>query len=316
MLFKGILRGKLTKAAIFPGQGSQYVGMGKYLYANFKIAKAIFHEVDETLNLKLSDIIFSDQIKLNLTENTQPAIMTVSFATLKVLEIEKGFKIKDFNYCAGHSLGEYSALVASQSLKLSEAALILKKRGQAMQDAVKIGDGAMAAFLNVEVDEIQSFLKYSNCKSVEISNDNCPGQVVISGKKKEVEQICSKIKEKLKKKSLLLPVSAPFHCQLMTPASIELSDYIEKFFFNKPVIPFISNVSVCETQDTVEIKKLLIDCVYKRVRWREIILYMINKKIENIIEIGPGKSLSNMIKRFNANINCKFVDSLEDLKNV
>ncbi len=306
----------MTKAAIFPGQGSQYVGMGKYLYDNFKIAKEIFHEVDETLKLKLSDIIFSDQQKLNLTENTQPAIMTVSCATLKVLESEKGFDISEYVCSAGHSLGEYSALVAIQCLKLSDAALILKKRGQAMQNAVKIGDGAMAAILNVEVGDIENFLKDIDFKSVEISNDNCPGQVVISGKKDEIEKTCALIKEKLKKKSLPLPVSAPFHCKLMIPASKELSDYIENFTFNKPIIPIVSNVSVSETQDLVEIKKLLIECVYKRVRWREIILSMNNKKIENIIEIGPGKSLCNMIKRFDVNINTKNIDNLEDLKNV
>ena len=175
----------MTKSIVFPGQGSQYLGMGKHLYDNFSVSKRVFEEVDDALNFKLTEIIFGDDSdKLNLTENTQPAIMAVSIATLEALKNEKGIKINDFNFCAGHSLGEYSALVAAKSIKLADAAKILKKRGQAMQNAVPIGQGAMAAILNIQVSDLEKFIEKSNFLSIEISNDNCPGQCVISGKKR------------------------------------------------------------------------------------------------------------------------------------
>ena len=218
----------MTKSIVFPGQGSQYLGMGKHLYDNFSVSKRVFEEVDDALNFKLTEIIFGDDSdKLNLTENTQPAIMAVSIATLEALKNEKGIKINDFNFCAGHSLGEYSALVAAKSIKLADAAKILKKRGQAMQNAVPIGQGAMAAILNIQVSDLEKFIEKSNFLSIEISNDNCPGQCVISGKKEEIDSFVILIKNELKKKAISLPVSAPFHCKMMKSAADELENFFK-----------------------------------------------------------------------------------------
>jgi len=187
----------MTKCIVFPGQGSQYLGMGKYLKENFDVSRRVFEEVDSALNQNLSEIIFGeDAKKLNLTENTQPAIMAVSIATFEALKKEKGININDFKLCAGHSLGEYSALVASESIKLSDAAKILKKRGQAMQNAVPVGEGGMAAVLNIDIDSLEKFILEKNFQTVEISNDNCPGQSVISGAKQEIVEIVKKKKKK------------------------------------------------------------------------------------------------------------------------
>jgi [acyl-carrier-protein] S-malonyltransferase len=306
----------MTKSLIFPGQGSQYSNMGKYLFDNFKVAKDVFEEVNSALNFDLTKIIFSEDSKsLNMTENTQPAIMAVSIATFRVLEKDKGIKVSDFKYVAGHSLGEYSALVASNCISLSDASKILKKRGQAMQTAVKVGDGAMAAVLNVEYDEIKKILKELKYNTVEISNDNCPGQCVVSGITIEVDNFVKKLKTDYKKKSITLPVSAPFHCALMKPAAEELSHFIDSINFNDLSIPIISNVSVKPESDPNQIKKLLVDCVFKTVRWREIINFMLNDGIVKYVECGPGKALTNMLKRFNSDIIATLkTDTLEDIK--
>ena len=306
----------MTKCIVFPGQGSQYLGMGKHLYDNFNVSKYIFDEVDDALNLKLSRIIFGDDpTKLNLTENTQPAIMVVSIATLAALNKEKGVKIEDFSFCAGHSLGEYTALVAAKSIKLSDAAKILKKRGQAMQEAVPVGMGAIAAILNVKIEDLELFINKNNLSSIEVSNDNCPGQCVVSGEKKEINKLTVLIKSELKKKGIPLPVSAPFHCKMMKPAADKLQIFLEKFEIKDPVIPIVSNVSVQPEKLKDEIKKLLIDCIYNRVRWRETIEYFFNNNILKCIECGPGKALSNMFKRFDFDIKCVKVDNIDDVKN-
>ena len=306
----------MSKCIVFPGQGSQYLGMGKFLYDNFKVSKEVFEEVDNSLEFKLTEIIFgNDEKKLNLTENTQPAIMAVSIAVLKALESEKGLKIKDFKICAGHSLGEYSALVFSQSLKLSDASKILKKRGKAMQSAVPVGEGGMAAILNSDVTDLQDLINEQAGTSVEISNDNCPGQIVVSGKKTDVENFVSNVKDKLKKKSIVLPVSAPFHCKMMVPAADELMEYIEQFEFKDPLIPFVSNVSVNAETNNQKIKDLLIKCVYSRVKWRECIEYFKKNNISSAVECGPGKALTNMFKRFDFTIETKKTDTMEDLEN-
>jgi len=304
----------LKKSIIFPGQGAQKVGMGKDIYDNFAVAKEVFEEVDDALKIKLSDIIFADQDKtLNHTTNTQPAIMTVGVAIFRVLEKELGLKINDYDYCAGHSLGEYTALVCAGSLNLANAATMLRERGMAMQTAVKIGEGGMAAILGAEINEINKVIMNNNFFTVEISNDNCPGQVVISGKKDEIDNCCLKIKEELSKKSISLPVSAPFHCKLMKPAAVQMKDLILESNFQQPEIPIISNVTAREETSIENIKNLLIEQIYSRVKWREIIEFMIKSKVTEICEIGPGKSLSAMIKRFNTSIVLQNYNSMEEI---
>ena len=306
----------MKKSIIFPGQGAQKVGMGKDIYDNFAVAKEVFEEVDDTLKIKLSDIIFKDQDKtLNYTTNTQPAIMTVGVAIFRVLEKELGLKINHYDYCAGHSLGEYTALVCAGSLNLADAATMLRARGMAMQNAVKIGEGGMAAILGVEINEINRVIINNNFSTVEISNDNCPGQVVISGKKDEIDICCIKIKEKLSKKSINLPVSAPFHCNLMKSAAEQMKEMILDSNFKQLEIPIISNVTAREETSVKDIKKLLIEQIYSRVRWREIIEFMIESKVNEIHELGPGRSLSNMIKRFNASIALQNYNSIEEINN-
>ena len=306
----------MKKSIIFPGQGAQKVGMGKDIYNNFAVAKEVFQEVDDALKVKLSDIIFVDKDKtLNHTTNTQPAIMTVGVALFRVLEKELGLKINHFDYCAGHSLGEYTALVCAGSLNLTDAAIMLRARGMAMQNAVKIGEGGMAAILGAEINEINKVIIKNNFSTVEISNDNCPGQVVISGKKDEIDICCIKIKEELSKKSINLPVSAPFHCKLMKPAAEQMKELILESNFTQPEIPIVSNVTATEETGVENIKNLLIEQIYSRVRWREIIEFMIKNKVNEIHELGPGKSLSGMIKRFDTNIVLQNYNSFEDISN-
>jgi len=306
----------LKKSIIFPGQGAQKVGMGKDIFDNFAVAREVFQEVDDTLKIKLSEIIFVDKDKtLNHTTNTQPAIMTVGVAIFRVLEKELGLKINHFDYCAGHSLGEYTALVCAESLNLANAATMLRARGVAMQNAVKIGEGGMAAVLGAEINEINQIIDKNNFSSVEISNDNCPGQVVISGKKNEIDICLIQIKEKLSKKSINLPVSAPFHCKLMKPAAEQMKELILESNFKQPLIPIISNVTAREEINGENIKNLLIEQIYSRVRWREIIEFMIISKVNEVHELGPGKSLSGMIKRFNTNIVLQNYSSIEEINN-
>ena len=305
----------MKKSILFPGQGSQYVGMGLDFYKNFNEAKEVFDEVDNSLNFGLSKIIFEDMNgNINLTANTQPAIMATGVAIFRVLKSKKGFDINNFNYCAGHSLGEYTALVCSEALSLSDAAKILRARGEAMQSAVKPGDGAMAAILGSNISEIEDVLKKLNLYSVEISNDNCPGQIVISGKKNEIDKCCLEIRNIIKKKNIILPVSAPFHCKLMIPASDAIKDIILNTNLKQPKIPIITNVKAVETLDTSLIKNLLIEQIYKRVRWREIIERMFLNDVSEFTEIGPGRALSGMLKRFQKDVLINNYNSIEDLK--
>lgn len=304
----------MRKSIIFPGQGSQYVGMGLDFFRNFKEAKDVYLEVDDVLNYNLSRIIFEGSVAdINLTANTQPAIMATGVAIFKVLKKNIDLKINDFSFCAGHSLGEYTALVCSESLSLKEASLILKARGNAMQNAVKPGDGGMAAILGAEVVDIENFLSQTNFYTIEISNDNCPGQVVISGEKNEIDRCCQEIKNKILKKSLPLPVSAPFHCKLMIPASENIKNLILDSQLNDPKIPLVSNVNALETSDSNIIKNLLVDQIYKRVRWRETMEYMFNHQVTEFVEIGPGKTLTGMLKRFKKEVLLKNFSSIEDL---
>ena len=289
--------------------------MGLDIYEAYNEAKLIYEEVDDALKINLSDIIFKgDTSDLNLTKNTQPAIMATGVAIFKVLQKNHNFKIKDFSFCAGHSLGEYTALVCAESFSLSDAAKILRARGEAMQNAVFSGEGSMAAILGAEIKQIELIIKENKFSSVEISNDNCPGQLVISGKKLEVENCQVAIKKKISKKSIPLPVSAPFHCKLMKPAAEEIKGLIMNCNLKDPIIPIISNVTAEEIKDKEIIKKLLVEQIYKRVKWREVIEYMFVNSIKSFVEVGPGKSLSGMLKRFKKEILVKNFNNVDDLK--
>ena len=288
------------KAIVFPGQGSQYVGMGKDFYDTFSEAKEVFHEVDDALGFKLSNIILNGPKEaLDLTENTQPAIMTVGVAIYKTLKKEKIKDLKDYSFFAGHSLGEYTSLICSNSLTLKDAAKILKERGKSMQDAVPVNVGAMAAVLGAEIDLINEVINKN--KSIdgvaEISNDNCPGQIVISGNKDKINQIVEDLKNTYSKKAILLPVSAPFHCSLMQPSADKMSQILIKTNFLQPEINIVSNVTAKTIDNFKEISSLLTKQITHHVRWRESIDFMTKSGVKHFIEIGPGKALTGMIKR-------------------
>jgi len=291
--------------------------MGYDIYQHYAEAKEVYQEVDDSLEFKLSDIIFKKDAsgEINLTSNTQPAIMATGVAIYRVLKSQHKINITDFDFCAGHSLGEYTALVCSDALSLRDASIILRARGESMQSAVKAGEGGMAAILGAEIVEIEKIINDGGYVSVEISNDNCPGQIVISGKKLEVESCANDIKNKIGKKSIFLPVSAPFHCKLMTPASNKMRDLIISSNIKLPKIPIVSNVIANQVDEVMKIKELLIEQIYKRVRWREIIEFMLKNSVKNFTEIGPGKSLSGMLKRFKQDIFIKSYNDLTDTKN-
>jgi len=301
------------KAYVFPGQGSQYVGMGKSFYDNFQDAKDVFKEVDDTLNINLSDIIFNGpKEKLDLTENTQPAIMSVSVAIFRVLKKKIDLKPMFF---AGHSLGEYSALICSNSLKLSEGARLLKERGRFMQKAVPLNVGAMAAVLGTDLDLIRELLNENkNPGIVEISNNNCPGQIVISGNKENVLSVIDELKRRHNKKAILLPVSAPFHCSLMKPAADNMKKLLDNTNFLIPNVNIISNFNASVINNNKEISNLLFKQIMSCVQWKETIEFMLKKKVNYFVEFGPGKVLSGMIKRINKGaINIINVDTIHDL---
>ena len=303
------------KTLMFPGQGSQTVGMGADLYKNFELVKKIFKEADEKLNFHLSKIILDGpENELKLTKNTQPAIMTLSFSIYKLIVEEFGIDIKDIKYFCGHSLGEYSALVSIGTLTFEDALYLLHERGKSMQEAVPEGHGAMLAVLGLKLEDIEKLIKETKVKGIcEIANDNSDSQVILSGEKKAMDEI-NGILKKNKKKSIFLPVSAPFHCSLMKSAAEKMKDKILKTNFKKPNKEIISNVTARPVADTEIIKKLLIDQISSKVRWRESLLFMVENGVDEFIEIGPGKVLSGLTKRISGNINVKSINTIEDIK--
>lgn len=305
------------KAILFPGQGSQVVGMGSEFYNNFSSVKEIFNSADEKLKFKLSKIILEgpeDQLKL--TQNTQPAILTVSYAIFKILKEEFNYNFENTKYFAGHSLGEYSALLCAGSLSFEDALYLLFERGKSMQEAVPVGKGGMLAVLGSENEEIEDCIKKIKSKGVcEIANDNAPGQIIVSGNIELIQELQNILKEN-KKKSIMLPVSAPFHCSLMNAAATNMKSKIENVNFTKPNYEIIANVTASPTNDPVEIKKLLVEQIYSKVRWRESILYMANQNITEYLEIGPGKVLTGLVKRILPSTNSSSINSIEDIKNI
>ena len=305
------------KAILFPGQGSQVVGMGSEFYNNFSSVKEIFNSADEKLKFKLSKIILEgpeDQLKL--TQNTQPAILTVSYAIFKILKEEFNYNFENTKYFAGHSLGEYSALLCAGSLSFEDALYLLFERGKSMQEAVPVGKGGMLAVLGSENEEIENYIKKIKLKGVcEIANDNAPGQIIVSGNIELIQELQNILKEN-KKKSIILPVSAPFHCSLMNAAATNMKSKIENVNFNEPKYEIIANITSSPVNDPTEIKKLLVEQIYSKVRWRESILYMANNKITEYLEIGPGKVLTGLVKRILPSANSSSINSIEDIKNI
>ena len=304
-------------AILFPGQGSQVVGMGKEFYNNFEIVKKIFKKADEKLNFKISKIILEGpEDELKLTKNTQPAILMVSYAIFSVLQKEFNYDFSSTKYFAGHSLGEYSALVCSEALKFEDAIYLLYERGKAMQEAVPVGKGKMIAVLGSQINELKEFIDKINNKGVcEIANDNAEGQTILSGDINSIDTLQNILKEN-KKKFIPLNVSAPFHCSLMNEASVSMKDKINSTTFTKPKFNIICNVTSKPENNPENIKRLLIEQIYSTVRWRESILHMSKEKITDFIEIGPGKVLIGMVKRTIKDTKCFSINSIDDIKKV
>jgi len=303
-------------AFVFPGQGSQTVGMGKALAAAFAPARAVFDEVDEALGAKLSTVIFEGPADtLMLTENAQPALMAVSLATMRVLEAEAGIDLaRDAKFVAGHSLGEYSALAASRALSLGDTARLLRTRGQAMQKAVPVGVGAMAALLGLEFDVASAVAAEAAQGQVcEAANDNGAGQVVVSGDKAAVERAVEIAKTKGAKRAMLLPVSAPFHCALMKPAAAVMADALSKISVKKPAVPVVANVLAKPVSEPAEIVRALVAQVTGTVRWRESVAFMAGAGVQTFHEVGAGKVLSGLIKRIADGASAGAIGSPEDV---
>jgi len=301
-------------AFIFPGQGSQYVGMGKELHDNFRVAREVFEEADDALHLSISALCFEGPEEvLRLTENTQPAILTTSIAALRVLQNEKGVNPQ---LTAGHSLGEYSALVASETLTFSEAVQIVRLRGRFMQEAVPLGEGSMAAILGMEREQVEELCK--EVLSGEVlapANFNCPGQIVIAGHSKAVQRAIEKVKQN-GKKAVLLPVSAPFHSPLMKPAGLRLEKAFEGISVKDLKVPVVTNVEAEVNISRDRVKPLLVDQVVSPVRWEESMRTMIKGGIEQVLEIGPGKVLSGLMKRIDPRIETINLEDLQTLKKI
>lgn len=309
----------MTRAFIFPGQGSQAVGMGLALSQGFAAARLVFEEVDEALKQKLSKLMFEGpESDLVLTENAQPALMAVSMAALRVLEAEGGWRLADkASHVAGHSLGEYSALAAAGALGLSDAARLLKLRGRAMQKAVPVGAGAMAALLGPDLEQAQKIARQAaeETKTVcAVANDNSPGQVVVSGAKEAVERAIAIAAEQGVKRSIMLPVSAPFHCALMQPAADAMAEALAKATIRQPLVPVVANVTAQPVSDAATIAKLLVSQVTATVRWRESVLAMKALGVTKMYELGAGKVLAGLVKRIDKEIEASSVGAPADVE--
>ena len=304
----------MSRAFVFPGQGAQTIGMGQALARAYPAAKAVFDEVDAALGEKLSALIWEGEPDaLTLTQNAQPALMATSLAAIRALEAE-GVMVDQAQFVAGHSLGEYSALAAAGALSISDTAKLLRIRGQAMQEAVPVGVGAMAALLGLDFETVQAVAREAALGEVcQAANDNDPSQVVVSGHKAAVERAVDLAKERGAKRAVLLPVSAPFHCALMQPAADVMAEALGAVEIKAPVVPLIANVSAAPVSDPDEIRALLVTQVTGLVRWRESVMAMDAAGVSEIWEIGAGKALSGMVRRINRDITCGAVGTPEDV---
>ncbi|RMF12194.1 MAG: [acyl-carrier-protein] S-malonyltransferase [Alphaproteobacteria bacterium] len=304
-------------AFTFPGQGSQFVGMGKELAEAFAPARHVFEEVEEALKQKLTKLMFEGpEAELTLTENTQPALMAVSLAIVRTLEEE--FDVtpgRAAKFVAGHSLGEYSALAAAGALSISDTARLLKRRGQAMQRAVPVGEGAMAALLGLNLEDAEAIAKEASAGEVcAAANDNADGQVVVSGHKAAVERAIELAREKGARRAVLLPVSAPFHCPLMQPAADEMAEALAEVSIEQPVVPVVANVTASAEDDPERIRALLVDQVTGMVRWRESVLYMAEQGVDTLVELGAGKVLSGLVRRINRDMKGVSVQTPDEME--
>ena len=304
-------------SVIFPGQGSQMVGMGKEFYDKFNLVKNLFKEADETLNFSLSKLILEGpKEELDLTINTQPAIFLISYSIFNVIKKEFNIDLSKAKYFAGHSLGEYSALSCAGFLSFSDTLKILRIRGDAMQNSMPKGQGGMLAVLGSTVETVEKILKDNEGKfKVQIANDNSEGQIVLSGKMEDLDKLILTLKENTIK-NIKLPVSAPFHSTLMSKATTIMSQEINKLNFNKVNNKLISNVTAKEILNTNELKDLLIRQIENRVRWRESVINMIDNDVDHFIEIGPGKVLSGLVKRINREVKINTINSQGDIESL
>jgi [acyl-carrier-protein] S-malonyltransferase len=302
-------------SVIFPGQGSQLVGMGKDLYDKYSLVQNLFQEADDTLGFSLSSLILNGPKEdLDLTENTQPAIFTLSYSIFRLIKEEFNIDLNKAAFFAGHSLGEYSALAAAGALSFSDTLKILRIRGKAMQSSVPKGVGGMVAVLGSEIEKIENIINENKTKyECYIANDNSVGQIVLSGNVKDLEKIMTDLKS-ANIKNIKLPVSAPFHCKLMNKATLVMNEEITKLNFKEPENILISNVTGKEISNTNQLKDLLVKQIENRVRWRESVILMINRGINQFIEIGPGKVLSGLIKRIDRNVKVSAINTQEDIK--
>jgi len=307
--------GKMSRAFVFPGQGAQTIGMGKSLADTYPAAQAVFDEVDDALSENLSALIWEGEAdQLMLTENAQPALMAMSMAAMRALNAE-GIGIENAAFVAGHSLGEYSALCAAGALSVADTARLLRLRGKAMQQAVPVGQGAMAALLGLSFDDVRAVAdEAAQGQICQAANDNDPGQVVVSGDKDAVERAVEIAKARGARRAVLLPVSAPFHCALMQPAADAMAQALQTVEIKTPQVPVVANVLAQGVSAPDDIRALLVQQVTASVRWRESVAWMASNGVTDIWEIGAGKALSGMIRRINRDITCRTIGAPDDVK--
>ena len=307
----------MTRAFVFPGQGSQAVGMGQRLAEASTIAREVFEEVDDALGQRLSRLMFDGpQEELTLTANAQPALMAVSVALVRTLEKDGGKRLADIaSYVAGHSLGEYSALAAAGAIGLSDTARLLRLRGEAMQAAVPVGEGAMAALLGLEIPDVEGIVAAASEVGVcSIANDNTPGQVVVSGSAAAVQRATELAKDKGARRAIMLDVSAPFHCALLQPAADAMQEALASISLDEPTVPLIANVTAAPVTDPEDIRRLLVEQVTATVRWRECVLAMKGLNVDTLVEMGGGKVLTGMVRRIDREMTGVAVEGPDDIE--